>query len=311
MLLRIQDLSYRYPGASGDALCAVSLQVARGQIMGLLGPNGAGKSTLIGHLSGLLPVTRGAIEFDGQPLAQLRRHAPARIAVAPQSLAFYPMLTVRENLACFAAAARLAGQRLRARIQACAALAQLERFMGVRAQRLSGGLQRRLNLAIALLPEPDLLLLDEPTVGVDPQSRAFILQSIRELAAQGMAVIYASHYMEEVEAIAQRVAILDHGRVLREGALAELLAEDSRVLALRADPADAAALPRVSAPWGQADAGGREGAWQITLRDDASPVALLAALEREGVRVKQAEFGRSRIESVFMALTRPDLRDGD
>jgi ABC-2 type transport system ATP-binding protein len=311
MLLRIRDLSHRYPGASGDALCAVSLEMARGQILGLLGPNGAGKSTLIGHLSGTLPVTSGTIEFDGQPLAQLRRREPARIAIAPQSLAFYPMLSVRENLACFAAAARLTGQRLRARIQACTALAQLERFMGVRAQQLSGGLQRRLNLAIALLPEPDLLLLDEPTVGVDPQSRAFILQSIRALAAQGMAVIYASHYMEEVEAIAERVAILDHGRVLREGPLADLLAEDSRILSLRVDPADAATLLRLSAPWGQADAGGRAGTWQISIKEDASPVTLLAALERAGVRVRQAEFGRSRIESVFMALTRPDLRDGN
>ena len=309
MLLRIQDLSYRYPGASGDALCAVSLQVERGQILGLLGPNGAGKSTLIAHLSGALPAAPGAIEFDGQPLAQLRRHEPARIAVAPQSLAFYPMLSVRENLACFAAAARLAGQRLRARVDACAALAQLERFINTRAQRLSGGLQRRLNLAIALLSEPDLLVLDEPTVGVDPQSRAFILQSIRALAAQGMAVIYASHYMEEVEAIAQRIVILDHGRVLREGALADLLAEDSRMLLLRVDPSDTALLLRLAGPWGQADTAGREGVWQIRLNDGASPVALLAALEREGVSVRQAEFGRSRIESVFMALTRPDLRD--
>jgi ABC-2 type transport system ATP-binding protein len=310
MLLRIRDLSYRYPGASGDALCAVSLQVARGQIQGLLGPNGAGKSTLIAHLSGALSVTSGTIEFDGQTLDQLRRHQPARIAVAPQSLAFYPMLSVRENLACFAAAARLTGQRRGARIEACAALAQLERFMNTRAQRLSGGLQRRLNLAIALLPEPDLLLLDEPTVGVDPQSRAFILQSIRALAAQGMAVIYASHYMEEVEAIAQRVVILDQGRVLREGALADLLAEDSRMLLLRVDPADTASLLRVAGPWGQASAAGRQGLWQIGLNDGASPVALLAALERAGVGVRQAEFGRSRIESVFMALTRPDLRDG-
>jgi ABC-2 type transport system ATP-binding protein len=182
--------------------------------------------------------------------------------------------------------------------------------MSTRAQRLSGGLQRRLNLAIALLAEPDLLLLDEPTVGVDPQSRAFILQSIRALAGQGMAVIYASHYMEEVEAIAQRIAILDQGRVLRESSLADLLAESDRMLMLRVDPADADQMLRLSAPLGQASAQGGEGAWQLRLKEGASPVALLAELERAGVRVRQAEFGRSRIEAVFMALTRPDLRDG-
>jgi ABC-2 type transport system ATP-binding protein len=205
-MLALKNLGHRYPHAEAPALADVSLAVPRGCVLGLLGPNGAGKTTLISHLSGALAVQSGEIRIDGQPLHEVRAKAPTRIAVAPQEQAFYPMLTVAENLACFAAASRLAGARKKSRIDACMHFSQLESFARVRADRLSGGLKRRLNLAIALLPEPELMLFDEPTVGVDPQSRAFILDAIKSLAQAGAAVIYASHYMEEIEAIADRVA---------------------------------------------------------------------------------------------------------
>lgn len=168
-MLVIRNLSYCYPHTEKPALAGVSLNAERGQILGLLGPNGAGKTTLISHLSGILQVQQGDISIDGLPLAVIRHNTPTRIAVAPQEYAFYPMLTAIENLECFAAAGGLGGDRKRQRIGECLAFSQLERFAQVRAERLSGGLKRRLNLAIALLPEPELILLDEPTVGVDPQ----------------------------------------------------------------------------------------------------------------------------------------------
>ncbi len=304
-MLTIANLSYRYPKASAAALDGVSLQAERGQVLGLLGPNGAGKTTLISHLCGLLPVQSGQILIDGQPLGQVRARTPTRIAVAPQEYAFYPMLSVSENLACFAAAGRLAGARRNQRIAACLAFAQLERFAASRADQLSGGLKRRLNLAIALLPEPELLLFDEPTVGVDPQSRAFVLDAIRSLATQGAAVIYASHYMEEIEALAQRVVILDHGRVLRAGSLDELLAQDSGVLTLAADGITPGALTAVLARFGAVAALGE----RFQLHSTTPPAQVLAALDAAGARVRHAEFGRANLEQLFLALTHRSLRD--
>ncbi|MEJ8821134.1 ABC transporter ATP-binding protein [Variovorax humicola] len=302
-MLALEHLSYRYRGAAQAALDDVSLTAQRGSVLGLLGPNGAGKTTLISHVSGALAVQGGRVLVDGEPLQAIRARAPMRIAVAPQEHAFYPMLTVAENLACFAAAARLDGARKQARIAACIRFAQLEAVAAVRAERLSGGLKRRLNLAIALLAEPELLLFDEPTVGVDPQSRAFVLDAIKTLAANGAAVIYATHYMEEVEAIADRVAILDYGRVLRNDTLEALLSEGERVLSVRADGVDASVLAR----FGEVEQGPDH--WRVRLAADVRPAEVLAALDASGVTVRQAEFGRYNLERLFMALTDRSLRD--
>ncbi|MGF6345676.1 ABC transporter ATP-binding protein [Variovorax sp. W2I14] len=302
-MLELKHLGHRYPHATAPALADVSLAVPRGCVLGLLGPNGAGKTTLISHLSGALAVQSGEILIDGRLLQQVRAKTPTRIAVAPQDQAFYSMLTVAENLACFAAASRLSGARKRERIDACMRFSQLESFAGVRADRLSGGLKRRLNLAIALLPEPELMLFDEPTVGVDPQSRAFILDAIKSLAQAGAAVIYASHYMEEIEAIADRVAILDHGRVLREGSLDDLLSRSAMLLTLAADGLDVDMLSR----FGTVEQGAAQ--WRIHLNPGSGPGPVLAALEASGIAVRHAEFGRHDLEQLFMALTHRSLRD--
>ncbi len=312
-MLAIQHLGFRYSGApraSADALDDVSLQARRGSVLGLLGPNGAGKTTLISHLSGLLPLQRGQILIDGEPLARVRARTPTRITVAPQEFAFYPMLTVAQNLDCFASAARIAGPRRQQRLQACVATAQLERFVATRADQLSGGLKRRLNLAIALLPEPELILFDEPTVGVDPQTRAFVLDAIKALAANGAAVIYTSHYMEEIEVIADRVLILDHGRVLREGALNELLAEGAMALTLSADGIAPAALSDLLAGFGTVEpADASASTLRLRLAASHSPAEVFAALDAAGVTVRHAELGRYNLEQLFMALTQRSLRD--
>jgi ABC-2 type transport system ATP-binding protein len=228
-MLGIRGLSFRYPKSGSPALQDVALDAVRGEVLGLLGPNGAGKTTLIAHLAGLLPIQHGTIEIDGQSLASVRASKPTRIAVAPQEYAFYPTLSVAENLDCFAGVGGLTGAEKNRRITECIEFSQLQSYRKVRAERLSGGLKRRLNLSIALLHRPELLLFDEPTVGVDPQARAFLLDAVKLLARQGTAVIYTSHYMEEVQAIADRVVILDHGRVLRQGTLHELLDGDARL----------------------------------------------------------------------------------
>ncbi len=306
-MLAIRNLSYGYPHTEKFALTGVSLNAERGQILGLLGPNGAGKTTLISHLSGVLPVQRGDISIDGLPLAVVRRNTPTRIAVAPQEYAFYPMLTVMENLECFAAAGGLGADRKRQRIDACLAFSQLERFARVRAERLSGGLKRRLNLAIALLPEPELILLDEPTVGVDPQSRAFLLEAVKTLANNGAAVIYTSHYMEEIEAIADRVIIIDDGKVLCDGTLNELLNEGAAHVRLAVEGVMATQLSELLGRFGTVESIGEE--WRVMLSPGQTPAALLTAVEQLGGRLRHAEFGRNNLEQLFMTLTHQSLRD--
>jgi ABC-2 type transport system ATP-binding protein len=221
--LNVEALSFRYPGGGDAALEDVTLAIPAGRIFGLLGPNGAGKTTLISILAGQLRGAAGRISVGDEPLEALRRRQPHSLGLVPQEFAFYPMLTCAENLRFFGGVQALSGARLKERVAAAAAFARIENVLRRRAGRLSGGLKRRLNLAIGLLTEPEILLLDEPTVGVDPQSRAFLLESIRSLAGAGRTIVYTSHYMEEVEAICDRVAIIDHGRVLVSGALSEVI----------------------------------------------------------------------------------------
>lgn len=306
-MLSIRNLSYRYPHTDKPALAGVSLNAERGQILGLLGPNGAGKTTLISHLSGALPVQHGDILIGGTQLSVVRRNTPTRIALAPQEYAFYPMLTVTENLECFAAVGGLSGNHKRQRMEKCMAFAQLEGFAKIRAERLSGGLKRRLNLAIALLPEPDIILLDEPTVGVDPQSRAFLLDAVKTLARNGATLIYTSHYMEEIEAIADHVVIMDNGKVLRDGSLSELLSDGVAHVRLAVDGIPATQLKILLENFGTAEYLIDE--WQVTLASGQTPAALLEAVEKSSGQLRHAEFGRDNLERLFMSLTLRPLRD--
>jgi len=232
-MLSVDGVSFRYAGSEEPVLHQLSIDVPAGGIFGLLGPNGAGKTTLISILAGQLRAASGSVTVDGMPLEELRRREPASLGLVPQEFAFYPMLTCAENLRFFGGVQGLGGARLRERVAAVAAFARIENVLVRRAAELSGGLRRRLNLAIGLLTEPRILLLDEPTVGVDPQSRSFLLDSIRALAGEGRTILYTSHYMEEVEAICDRVAIIDAGRVLRQGTLAELLRDEAAVVTVR------------------------------------------------------------------------------
>ena len=232
-MLSVEGVSFRYAGGEEPVLRELSISVPAGGIFGLLGPNGAGKTTLISILAGQLRAASGRVTVDGTPLEELRRREPASLGLVPQEFAFYPMLSCAENLRFFGSVQGVGGARLRERVAAVAAFARIESMLARRAGELSGGLRRRLNLAIGLLTEPRILLLDEPTVGVDPQSRSFLLDSIRALAGEGRTLLYTSHYMEEIEAICDRVAIIDAGRVLRDGALDELLRDEAAAVPVR------------------------------------------------------------------------------
>lgn len=307
-MLVVDALAFQYPKSDRPSLAGVSLSVARGEVLGLLGPNGAGKTTLMSHISGLLPIQSGHITVDGVPLHEKRRSDPTRIAIAPQEYAFYPALSVMENLSCFSAVSGVRRAARLSRIESCIEFTQLDSYRHVHAEHLSGGLKRRLNLAIALLPQPDYVLLDEPTVGVDPQTRSFILESVSELAKQGVGVIYTSHYMEEIEALAQHVVIIDHGKVLVSGGLDELLhAHHGRVqVHLTVDAARDTAR-QVLSSFGDVHTTGKT--HEVYLHEHVTPAALFAGLHAVNVEVLHAQFGRQNLEQLFMSLTHRTLRD--
>ena len=217
----IRIASVRKQFGATVALDDLSLEVRPGEVFGLLGPNGAGKSTTMALLTGLQVPDAGTVTvLGGDPRDAALR---ARIGLAPQSLALYENLSGRENLAFFARMFGLRGDRLKQRVDAALDVVQLGDRQHDRAGGYSGGMQRRLNLAAAIVHEPELVLLDEPTAGVDPQSRNALFDNVLALKAAGRTIVYTTHYMEEVERLCDRVGIVDHGRVLAVDTVAGLL----------------------------------------------------------------------------------------
>jgi ABC-2 type transport system ATP-binding protein len=218
-LLGVASLSYSYDGHV--AVDDVSFAVRTGEVFGLLGPNGAGKTTAIACLCGLLAPRSGTLSFAGRPFAPRERAADrARLGYVPQDLAVYDDMSARENLDFFA---RIQGAADPARsVEAGLELSGLAARADERVKRFSGGMKRRLNVAVAMLHDPQLLLLDEPTVGVDPQSRHHIFETIERVASEGRSMLYTSHSMDEVERLCDRIAILDHGRLVALGTSEEL-----------------------------------------------------------------------------------------
>ncbi len=290
----------------------LSLTVREGSLFGLLGPNGSGKTTLISIQAGTLPSAAGAVRNGGHELGAEPRAAQSLCALVPQEYAFYPTLTVAENLAFFADVQPIPGAERRARIAETLAIAGLENAGGTRAERLSGGMKRRLNIAIGLLNRPRLLLLDEPTVGIDPQSRHFILAAIKRINAQGTTVIYTSHYMEEVESLCDDIGILDGGRLIAHGTLGELLRCAGRSRAPPSNRPVRRAHPCAKEAALSVFAGVRSGAGWIEV-DDCPPSGLwklVGVLDATGAEIAAARYGESNLEELFLRLTKHQLRDG-
>jgi len=219
-VLELRNLSYRYPNSERAALQAINLHLRAGQCLGLLGSNGAGKTTLLSLLSNVLQPQQGEVLWQG----------PRSLALVPQQLAFYAGLKVKENLELFADLYRLRGAERRERLQLCIECTALEDKLNRRADSLSGGEQRRLNFAIGLLQPAQLYLFDEATVGVDAQSRQLLLAAVEQLTASGKAVIYTSHYLEEVERVAQRILLLHEGQVRLDLDTSQLLGAEHGLL---------------------------------------------------------------------------------
>ncbi len=222
-IIEIRELTKIYKGTEEPAIRSISLDIYPKEIFGLLGPNGAGKTTTISILCGLFPATKGKVTIDGLDIHSQTEKIKQIIGVVPQDIALYPTLTGRENLAFFGNMYGLSGSLLRERIDHYLHEFGLEKHAHKLVSKYSGGMKRRVNLIAGLLHDPKILFLDEPTVGIDVQSRVVILEYLKELNRKGVTIIYTSHYMEEAEHLCSRVAIIDRGNIISMGNPKELL----------------------------------------------------------------------------------------
>ena len=310
-MIEVEELRKEY----GElvAVDGVSFTAEGGAVFGLLGPNGAGKTTTIGCVSGLQRPTAGRVRVMGHDVVLDGPAARAHLGVVPQDLALYEDLSATENLLYWASAYGLRGDRLKQRITASLEVTGLLDRAKEPVKQFSGGMKRRLNFACGIVHEPRVLLLDEPTVGVDPQSRVRLQELVKAQAATGTCVLYTTHYMEEAETLCDRLAIIDHGKLIAQGTLDELRAMLGERDLLRLSgrfPSEtqiAAAL------------GGREGVEIVQVEEESLIVAapqasrelpaLLAALTRVGAEIRETTMSRPSLETLFIKLTGKELRE--
>jgi ABC-2 type transport system ATP-binding protein len=292
------------------AVDGVSLRVGAGEILGLLGPNGAGKSTTIGMITGLVTPDAGTVSIAGATLAADNAAFKRRIGLVPQDLALYESLGALANLELFGSLYGVVGASLRERAQAALALVGLSDRGHDKPVTFSGGMKRRLNIACALVHDPDVLLLDEPTAGVDPQSRNAIFENLEELKRRGKAIVYTTHYMEEVERLADHITIIDHGQVVASGTLAGLLQRLPGAQNLEIELEGAVPLSAITGVPGVRHAQ-FNGQRLRVVTDDLVAVApaVLHVLATGGARVQRMGSERATLEDVFLSLTGHQLRD--
>ena len=302
--LRVEALVKRF--GSVTALDGVTLHLQPGECLGLLGPNGAGKSTLIRSIVGRVAPDAGTIAVFGS--AADSSGARTALGWVPQELALYPRLTCGENLESFGRYYGLSGGALREAVAWCLGWAALTDRAAELVKNLSGGMKRRLNMAAGLIHRPKLVLMDEPTVGVDPQSRNRIFEMIEKLRGEGMSIIYTTHYMEEAERLCDRIAIVDHGRIIAMGSHEELV---RRTFGSRSEVlARFEGAPELSAEWVERRGGRRAGdAAQFTIEHPSEIAGLLDDSAGAGLVLVDVSVRRPTLESVFLQLTGRELRE--
>jgi ABC-2 type transport system ATP-binding protein len=292
----------------------LNLEIQQGEIFGLLGPNGAGKSTTIHLLAGLLGLDGGEITLDGYSVSKDPLEVKRRIGLVPQELAIYPLLSARENVTFFAKLYGLRGNVLKERVEEALEFTGLQSFANDKPGTFSGGMKRRLNIACAIMHRPKLIIMDEPTVGIDPQSRNHILESVKKLNKMGSTIIYTSHYMEEVEAISTRVGIMDQGRLVAHGTKEELILQaglkESLILECNRMTDEAAeeirTHPRVS--FFQRREGNK---LELVLQESQTYLQdVLFIITKYGLALQKLTRIEPDLESLFLKLTGRTLRDG-
>jgi ABC-2 type transport system ATP-binding protein len=306
--LEVRQLSKSY--GPTPALDDVTFQVHEGEIFGLLGPNGAGKTTLLSILSCLLEPTHGEVRLLGRAVVPADREIRRQIGIVPQELALYGELTARENLRFFGELYGVRGAELHRRVEQILAAIGLEDKAGERVRTFSGGMKRRLNLGIALVHGPRLLLLDEPTVGVDPQSRNHIFEEVRRLNGEGMTLVYTSHYMEEVQALCGRIGIMDRGRLAACDTLPHLLQILPGSIRFRVASVTPGLREQLKNLPG-ARLSERDGqSLELVCGDvKATLVELMRVLQQGRTELLGLDIEETNLERVFLHLTGRELRD--
>jgi ABC-2 type transport system ATP-binding protein len=297
---------------SHQAVRGVSFQAREGEVLSLLGPNGAGKSTIISMLSGLLAPDEGDACLAGHSIRNEPEAAKAALGVVPQDIALYPDLSARENLDFWGKMYGLRGSTLRQRVDEVLDVIGLADRQKDRVGKFSGGMKRRVNIGAALLHRPQIVIMDEPTVGIDPQSRRHILENVKALNREGMTMLYTTHYMEEAAELSHHIAIMDMGQVIACGTHAELIqlvGEQTRIdLTLNAE------AEKVLPVWKSVEGVSRIDSTDdkvTALVDDSNRVLprLFEAANRAGVRVTSIDIQEPNLETVFLHLTGKALRD--
>jgi ABC-2 type transport system ATP-binding protein len=310
-MLEVRKLRKRY--GEIEALADVSFRIGNGETVGLLGPNGAGKTTTVSIICGLISPDSGEVLLDGHALRGDTDASKRKLGLVTQDIALYDELSATENLHFFGTLYNLKGEALQQAIGSALELVGLAERSRSAVKTFSGGMKRRLNLAAALLHDPQILLLDEPTVGVDPQSRNAIFENLETLRRQGKSLLYTTHYMEEAERLCDRVVIIDQGRVIADDPLRDLyrrLPATNR-LAIELESASAEGwLAELTALPGVATAEVRQGVLSVGMNE--LPVAaprVLDWLAHNGIRYSHVTTERADLESVFLSLTGRSLRD--
>ena len=303
--LSIRDAAKKF--GPKPALAGVSLSLGAGECLGLLGPNGAGKTTLVRSIVGRVSLDAGSVDVLGAAVGTPA--ARAALGYVPQEIALYPLLTARENLAVFGRYLGMSSAHLPPAIAWCLEWAALADRADDVVKTFSGGMKRRLNMAAGLLHHPPIVLLDEPTVGVDPQSRERIYGMIEQLRREGTSLIYTTHYMEEAERLCDRIAIIDHGRIIALGARDQLIRSafgSAAEVAIHLGAADGAA-----ADWAARFRGRLEGACaRFSVASAAVELAaILEAARLAGLSVEDLTLKRPNLESLFLKLTGRELRE--
>ena len=309
-MIQIQDLKKSY----GElvAVDGISFSLPAGQVFGLLGPNGAGKSTTIGCISGLVKPSAGQVTVDGHDIVREARAAKEKLGVVPQELALYEDLSATDNLSYWGAAYGLRGAALQQRVREVLERIELADRGKEPVKNFSGGMQRRLNFGCGIVHRPKILLLDEPTVGVDPQSRRKLVELIQELASEGTCVLYTTHYMEEAQELCDRLGIIDQGKLIAEGTLSELRGMlGERDLLRLTGSFDAQRVAEALASFAGLELVHVESETLMLAMPGATRElpALFSALTGAGMRIAETTLTQPNLESLFIKLTGRELRE--
>jgi ABC-2 type transport system ATP-binding protein len=305
-MIHVQNVTRTYPGVV--ALDDVSFSVQRGEFFGLLGPNGAGKSTLMNLLVGYRDPDRGEVSINGNRVTQAALETRTAVGLVPQSLALYEEISAQENLEIFGSLYHIERKKLRHTIREMLESVQLYDRRKDRVETFSGGMKRRLNLVASLLHDPELLLCDEPTVGVDPQSRNAIFDFLQSLNREGKTIVYTTHYMEEVERLCNRIAIIDFGKVIAEGTIDEVLQKlpfEESIFITR----DPRSSEHIGLLRNLGELAEEESRWELKLRPGTRLSEFFGIAEKNGIPPSSIELRRPTLEAVFLHLTGRRLRD--